>query len=87
MRDTITYTTHGVCSRRINIEIEDDKIASVRFEGGCSGNTQGVAALVRGYGIDEAIERLSGIRCGMKNTSCPDQLAKALIEYKESKHA
>ena len=79
----ITYTTRGVCSRRINIDIEDGRIQKVTFEGGCSGNTQGVAALVAGMEIDEAIRRLSGIRCNFKPTSCPDQLAKALSEFKE----
>lgn len=76
-----TYTTKGVCSRRIFIEIDDDGvIQSVRFDGGCSGNTQGVAALVRGMTAEEAIERLSGIRCGPRATSCPDQLSIALTE-------
>ena len=78
----ITYTTKGVCARRINIDVEDGKIKKVVFEGGCSGNTQGVAALVADMDIDEAIKRLSGIRCNFKSTSCPDQLAKALAEYK-----
>ncbi len=81
--ERITYTTHGVCSRRINIDVEDGKVVKVAFEGGCSGNTQGVAALVAGMDIDEAIKRLSGIRCNFKPTSCPDQLAKALSEYKQ----
>ena len=76
-----TYTTKGVCSRRIFIEIDDDGvIQSVRFDGGCSGNTQGVAALVRGMTAEEAIERLGGIRCGPRATSCPDQLSIALTE-------
>ena len=79
------YSTKGVCSRAIEIEIEDDVVAYVKYQGGCSGNTQGVAALVRGMKVAEAIERLSGIRCGMKNTSCPDQLANALREYLASK--
>jgi uncharacterized protein (TIGR03905 family) len=83
--DSITYVTRGVCSRRINIDLEDGKIVKVRFEGGCAGNTQGVAALVAGMDIDEAIKRLSGIRCNFKPTSCPDQLARALMEYKEKK--
>lgn len=81
--DRFTYTTKGVCSRAIEIAIEDDLIAEVRFVGGCHGNTQGVAALVKGYSVTEAIARLKGIRCGMKNTSCPDQLAQALAEYLE----
>lgn len=79
----ISYTTRGVCSRKINIDVEDGKVVAVAFEGGCSGNTQGVAALVAGMDIDEAIKRLSGIRCNFKPTSCPDQLAKALSDYKE----
>ena len=78
----ITYTTRGVCARRINIDVEDGKIKKVVFEGGCAGNTQGVAALVADMDIDEAIRRLSGIRCNFKPTSCPDQLARALAEYK-----
>ncbi|MBQ8849810.1 MAG: TIGR03905 family TSCPD domain-containing protein [Clostridia bacterium] len=79
----MTYTTRGVCSRRINIDVEDGKIQKITFEGGCAGNTKGVAALAEGMEIDEAINRLSGIRCGLKATSCPDQLARALAEYKE----
>ena len=78
------YKTRGVCSRAIEIELNGDVIEQVRFEGGCMGNTQGVAALVRGMKASEAIERLSGIRCGFKSTSCPDQLAEALKEYKNS---
>lgn len=78
----IEYTTKGVCSRRIDIEVENDVITNVTFHGGCSGNTQGVAALVKGMTLDEAIARLKGIRCGFKQTSCPDQLAIALSEFK-----
>jgi uncharacterized protein (TIGR03905 family) len=80
MMKNYRYVTHGVCSRAIELELEGDVIRSVRFEGGCSGNTQGVAALAVGMTAKEAIERLSGIRCGFKQTSCPDQLAKALQE-------
>jgi uncharacterized protein (TIGR03905 family) len=83
--ETITYVTKGVCSRKIEIQVEEDIISSVRFAGGCAGNTQGVAALIKGMSVDEAISRLSGIRCGFKNTSCPDQLATALKEYKANK--
>ena len=83
--EKINYKTSGVCSRSIEIEIENDVVVSVKYIGGCSGNTQGVAALVAGMSVDEAIERLSGIRCGFKNTSCPDQLAVALKEYKEGR--
>ena len=78
---SFTYTTRGVCSRSIDITVENDVIVEVVYHGGCSGNTQGVAALVRGMTVADAIERLSGIRCGFKTTSCPDQLARALIEY------
>lgn len=81
--EKITYIPRGVCSRKIDIEIEDGVIISVKYTGGCAGNTQGVAALVAGMSVDEAINRLSGIRCGFKATSCPDQLATALKEYKE----
>ncbi len=80
--ENISYTTKGVCSRRIDIQVEDGIITSVKFMGGCAGNTQGVAALVKGMSVNEAIERLSGIRCGFKSTSCPDQLANALKEFK-----
>lgn len=76
--NTYHYTPSGVCSRGIEIELDGDRIVSVRFQGGCSGNTQGVAALVAGMSVEEAIRRLSGIRCGMRPTSCPDQLSKAL---------
>jgi len=75
------YQTKGVCSRAIEIAVEGDVIQSVKYQGGCSGNTQGVAALVCGMTVEEAIRRLSGIKCGMKSTSCPDQLATALREY------
>ncbi len=75
---TINYTPRGVCSRQICIEVNNGIIDNVRFMGGCSGNTQGVAALVRGMKVDEAIKRLDGIDCNGKGTSCPDQLAKAL---------
>ena len=75
---TYSYTPRGVCSRQIEIELDGDTIKSVNFTGGCSGNTQGVAALVAGLTAEEAIRRLRGIRCGFKDTSCPDQLARAL---------
>ena len=78
----IEYTTKGTCSRKIDIDVEDGKIVSVQFLGGCSGNTQGVAKLLVGMSVDEAIERLSGIHCGPRPTSCPDQVARALSEYK-----
>lgn len=81
-----TYTPHGVCSRQIQIELDGNTIKRVNFVGGCSGNTQGVARLVEGMKVEDAVSRLEGIECGMKSTSCPDQLAKALIEaFKECK--
>ncbi len=73
-----TYQTHGTCSRVIHFSIEDGKITGVSFEGGCNGNLQGISRLVEGMEPAEAIRRLRGIRCGMKSTSCPDQLATAL---------
>jgi len=81
----ISYKTKGVCSRQIDLEIENDIIVGAKFIGGCSGNTQGVAALVIGMSVDEAIKRLRGIKCGPKSTSCPDQLAIALEEYNTKK--
>lgn len=73
-----TYKPSGVCSRQIDIDVEGDTIVKVTFTGGCSGNTQGVAALIAGMNIDEAISRIEGIHCGPRPTSCPDQLSKAL---------
>lgn len=81
----ISYKTKGVCARSILIDVEDDTVKSVRFEGGCSGNTQGVATLVEGMKVDDVINKLSSIKCGFKNTSCPAQLAEALKEYKNRK--
>ncbi len=78
----IVYKPQGVCSQEITVEEEDGIIRDVRFLGGCSGNTQGVAALVKGMKVDDAIGKLSGIRCGFKSTSCPDQLSKALLQLK-----
>ncbi len=78
MKQTINYKTTGVCSRQINLVVEDGIITEAAFVGGCHGNTQGVAALVVGMSAEEAIRRLRGIKCGFKPTSCPDQLAQAL---------
>ena len=75
------YKTKGTCSQRILFEIEDGKVKNVEFIGGCHGNTQGVAALIRGMRVEDAIERLSGIDCRGRGTSCPDQLSRALREY------
>lgn len=79
----MNYKTSGTCSSMINVEVDGDVIASVEFTGGCNGNLKGISSLVKGMKIDDAIERLQGIKCGFKNTSCPDQLAKALIELKK----
>ncbi|CUX37271.1 TIGR03905 family TSCPD domain-containing protein [Clostridium sp. C105KSO13] len=72
------YKTKGVCSQVINFEIDDNKVRNVNFIGGCNGNLQGIARLIEGMDVDEAITRIEGIECGYKKTSCPDQLAKAL---------
>ena len=74
----MTYKTKGVCSQKIDFEIVDNKVTNVQFMGGCNGNTQGVARLVEGMDVNEAISRLEGIQCGFRGTSCPDQLAQAL---------
>ncbi|MBR5449439.1 MAG: TIGR03905 family TSCPD domain-containing protein [Clostridia bacterium] len=78
MKKHIEYTTKGTCSRKIFVDVEDGVVVDCRFEGGCSGNTQGVAALVIGMKVEEAIKRMKGIKCGPRPTSCPDQLACAL---------
>lgn len=76
------YKTSGTCSSMIDIEVENDTIQSVTFTGGCNGNLQGISALVKGMKVEDAIEKLSGIKCGFKDTSCPDQLARALKSLK-----
>ena len=73
-----TYTPHGVCSAKIDFEVEDGKVKNVAFTRGCSGNTQGIAKLVEGMEVREVIRRLKGTNCGGRGTSCPDQLARAL---------
>lgn len=84
MNKKITWKTQGTCSQAIDVEVDENgTVVNVRYYGGCSGNTQGVAKLVVGMNMDEAISRLEGIRCGFKPTSCPDQLAKALKSMKE----
>ena len=80
---TFNYRPKGVCSQQIIIELNDDVNENLRVLGGCAGNLQGISALVRGMKAQDAIERLRGIRCGFKNTSCPDQIAKALEEALE----
>ena len=80
-----TYEPKGVCSYEMVINIDGDTIKKVTIKGGCAGNTVGVSRLVEGMKIDEAIKRLKGIPCGMKGTSCPDQLARALEEIRNKK--
>ena len=81
---TYNYRTKGVCSKEMYIELNDDHtIKSVEVIGGCNGNLQGISKLVEGMDIDTVIERLDGIHCGMKETSCPDQLANALKKARE----
>ncbi|MBO4729645.1 MAG: TIGR03905 family TSCPD domain-containing protein [Spirochaetaceae bacterium] len=78
----MTYKTSGTCSTKIDFDVTDGVVHNVKFTGGCSGNTQGVSALVEGMKVEDVISRLKGIRCGLRPTSCPDQLAKALESYK-----
>ena len=87
MSEHYTYKTFGTCSQKIDIELSDDgeTIESVVFTGGCNGNLKGIGALVKGNKIDDVITKLSGIKCGFKPTSCPDQRAKALKQIKEQK--
>ena len=75
-----TYKTQGTCSVQIDFDVEDGKIHNVQYTGGCNGNLKGIAALVEGQDIEEVKKKLKGIKCGFKETSCPDQLAKALEE-------
>lgn len=75
---TITYRPRGVCSQKFTIKVENGVVQSLEAVGGCSGNLQGLSALLRGMRVEDAVERMEGIRCGMKSTSCPDQIAQAL---------
>ena len=81
--EIIQYQTKGTCCQMMQVKVEDNKIIDVDFYGGCNGNLKGIKSLIKGMEIDEVIERLEGITCGPKPTSCPDQLAKALSEFKE----
>ena len=83
----MNYKPQGVCSQRIDFEIVDNKVTNVQFLGGCNGNTQGLSRLIEGMDAKEAISRLEGIQCGFRNTSCPDQLAKALKQALEQETA
>lgn len=78
------YKTKGTCSQMIYFDVEDNKVKNTQFIGGCNGNLKGIAALVEGMPVEEAISRLEGIKCGMKSTSCPDQLAQALKAAKNN---
>lgn len=79
-----TYIPRGVCSKQITVELENGVIKSCEFAGGCNGNTKGISRLVTGMDANEAIDKLEGIECGFKGTSCPDQLARALAEFLEN---
>ncbi len=83
MKKHIEYKTKGTCSRMVIVDTEDGVVTNCEFVGGCPGNTHGVCNLVKGMKVEEAILRMKGIKCGMKTTSCPDQLALALEETKE----
>jgi len=78
----MVFKTFGTCSREINFDVVDGKLTNVSFLGGCNGNLQGIGKLVEGMDIDEVIARVEGIKCGARQTSCPDQLAQALKKYK-----
>ena len=80
MKKHIEFKTSGTCSRMVIVDVEDGIIEDCKFVGGCAGNTAGICALVKGMKAEDAIKRMRGIRCGFKDTSCPDQLAKALEE-------
>lgn len=80
----MVYTTAGTCSREIHFDVENNKLVNVSFLGGCNGNLKGISSLVEGMDIDDVIKKVEGIKCGARPTSCPDQLARALKEYKAS---
>ena len=82
MKTAYLYKNQGTCSSHIKLVVEDGRLLEAEYYGGCNGNTKGIASLVKGMALDEVIERLSGIRCGFKPTSCPDQMAKALTLIK-----
>jgi uncharacterized protein (TIGR03905 family) len=81
------YRTNGTCSSQIEVELDGDVVKNVVFTGGCPGNLQAIPRLVEGMKVDEVVKRISGIQCGMKNTSCGDQLAKALREAYDAQNA
>lgn len=82
---TYTYKTRGTCSSQITFDLEDNIVRNVKFYGGCNGNLKGIANLVEGMTVEDIAERLSGVTCGFKSTSCPDQLARAIVEAYNSK--
>lgn len=84
---SIQYETQGTCCGLMNVVVDDDKIYDVEFIGGCPGNLAGIRQLIKGMNIDSVIEKLNGIKCGAKSTSCPDQLAKCLMELKNREKA
>ena len=81
--ELIQYQPSGVCCQMMNVAVKDGKILDAEFFGGCNGNLKGIKSLIKGMSIDEVVERLQGITCNSKPTSCPDQLAKCVIEYKQ----
>lgn len=83
--ETIQYKTEGTCCKLIYLQIQDETVVDAEFLGGCHGNLQGIKSLIKGLKISDIIKKLSGINCGGKGTSCPDQLAKCLIEYSKQK--
>ena len=85
--EVIQYKTEGVCCQVMQVAIQDGKVLDADFYGGCNGNLKGIRSLIKGMDIEEVIDKLGGIKCGSKPTSCPDQLAKCLLEYKQNKKA
>ena len=83
MKTSIEFKTRGTCSRTILLDVEDGIVTSCKFVGGCAGNTQGIASLVVGMRVEDVIEKTKGIKCGFKDTSCPDQLARALEQIEK----
>ncbi|MBO5029582.1 MAG: TIGR03905 family TSCPD domain-containing protein [Muribaculaceae bacterium] len=79
------YSTQGTCSYQIDLDVEDSVIKDIQFYGGCDGNLQGICSLVRGMKVEDVLPKIEGIRCGMKTTSCPDQLARALRQVMAAK--
>ena len=85
--ETMVYNTQGTCSKQIILQVEDDIVKNAEFIGGCQGNLTGIASLIIGMNVHDVVARLQGIKCGAKQTSCPDQLATCLVQYIEKKSA